>query len=178
MTVESNCEKIQELLLDYDEGFLEGESRQEVASHLETCQNCANYYRELKDSWQNLAKIKLPEIDPVPDYKERFWRKTEEEGARVTSKKHNLFPLFLALAASLACVFGLAVMYIFANPDMPSGSSAGVALEDKVVPVNEISEDAGDYYQGDFVYAEYTEPMDDDLLSQDLLDSAMREIYF
>lgn len=172
-----DCEKIKDLLLDYDEGFLEEDNCQEIAAHLESCKDCADYYRELKDSWQTLAKVELPEIEPTPNYQERFWRKTESEGIRVFPRKRNLFPYIFALAASLACVFGLAVMYIFANPNMPNRTTENYALEDRPAAVSEVGEVAEDYYQGDFIYAEYTEQTDD-LLSQDLLDSAMKEVYF
>ena len=70
-----DCEKIKDLLLDYDEGFLEEDNCQEIAAHLESCKDCADYYRELKDSWQTLAKVELPEIEPTPNYQERFWRR-------------------------------------------------------------------------------------------------------
>ncbi|MBQ7501436.1 zf-HC2 domain-containing protein [bacterium] len=188
---ELNCDRCQDLLLDYDEGFLSADEAASVSSHLQGCEACSLYLKELKKNWEDLAEA-FPaetELEPAADYRLRFWKRVGQEEAeaeivklRGKAERKGFFSGYrgLAAAAAAAFIFG-GVCFWGVGGNLYNGAGSGPvaskpAAETSAEAVSAQSEapDGDDSFES-YVYAEYNGEWDD-IMSQELLDSAFDDI--
>ena len=72
-----NCNEIKQLLDRFVNGELDASDRTRFESHLKICSDCRFEVHAQKKAWQMLAE--LSEIEPAPDYLERFRRRVAAE---------------------------------------------------------------------------------------------------
>lgn len=70
------CRNVQKKLSAYQDNELETHEREQVRSHLLSCQSCREQYAELERVWQTLGK--LEEIRPDPWFYRQLVRKIKE----------------------------------------------------------------------------------------------------
>ena len=72
-----NCSEIQQLIDRFMDGDLEPSARARFESHLKGCNDCRSEVHARQKAWQMLGE--LNEIEPAPDYLERFRRRIGDE---------------------------------------------------------------------------------------------------
>lgn len=188
---ELNCDRCQDLLLDYDEGFLSADDAASVASHLQSCRSCSLYLQALKKDWDDLGQAFPDEsaLEPAADYRLRFWKRVGREEAeakivelRGKAEKKGFFSGYRGLSAAAAAAFilgGVCFWGISGNPYNGADSGAIAVRPSAQASAEEVSAQNGSAEDDDslecFIYAGY-EGEWDDIMSQDLLDSAYDDI--
>ena len=103
------CEEIEKLLSPLIDGELPAAHAREVREHLGKCPQCAREFRLLTSPWDALLAHK--DIEPSPDFEERFWRRLRDEQVRVTEIRpaaftwRRLFKWSPAIAAGFLLAF-------------------------------------------------------------------------
>ena len=136
------CSKIQKKLSAYQDGELKPGEREEVRSHLLSCQSCREQFAELERVWKIAGQ--LEEIHPDPWFYRQVVRKIKEhrEQGFLPTLQH-VFRLSRApVAVSFVLIIGLLVgTYlgsILARCDLfpfqsnPTGDSSGVLTSMRV----------------------------------------------
>ncbi|MCR5662543.1 MAG: zf-HC2 domain-containing protein [bacterium] len=125
------CDKILQMLPDYDSGAIDSESAQEVEEHLGRCSSCqAEYDKILSEGWDDElfpvdSALKEKEISPSPSYKLKFWFALG--ASRETAARKSAFSKkWLTAAAAAAIVFSFWGGSIYAGGNMAE-SRADVA---------------------------------------------------
>lgn len=188
---ELNCDRCQDLLLDYDEGLLSADDAASVASHLQSCRSCSLYLQALKKSWDDLGQAFPDEsaLEPAADYRLRFWKRVGQEEAetrivelRGKAEKKGFFSGYRGLSAAAAAAFilgGVCFWGVSGNPyngadsDTIAVRPAAQASAEAVSAQSASAED--DESLESFIYAGYDGEWDD-IMSQDLLDAAYDDI--
>ena len=159
-----NCEHLDQVLL-YDVGELAQAEVEELEKHIENCETCAGYLKDLASLRDNKS------LDtPVPASLHKFW--VEKPKAKAHHGFSMIPPIIFAIAASVLVIIGITLFYNDSPaPDNKSISVAtATAIEDQ-----EIAEVLDDLFSFD----SFGEPVlsnegEDDL--EKVLDSIENEI--
>ncbi|HDJ22844.1 MAG TPA: zf-HC2 domain-containing protein [Candidatus Aminicenantes bacterium] len=81
------CTQITPKLIDLILGEIDDVTRKKVQKHLASCQSCRQELEELSQTWDKLGK--LPESDPNPSLKMRFYTLMEKYRQNYHQEKQN-----------------------------------------------------------------------------------------
>ncbi len=103
------CSKVQKKLSAYQDGELEPQEREQVKSHLLSCQVCSEQFDTLERTWQSLGELK--EIHPDPWFYRQLVRKIKEPRERgLLQGFQRVFPMLRVPAfASILLAIGILV---------------------------------------------------------------------
>jgi len=71
------CKQIKQLIPEYIEGRLKGDTRSRLESHLTTCRGCREETRLMGKTWLMLSEV--DDIKPDPHYISRFWSAVDSQ---------------------------------------------------------------------------------------------------
>lgn len=120
-----NCQKVEILIIDYIDQNLDEKIREEVSKHIAQCEFCMKEYKETRELFIFLNKIK--DEEPPVDMRDDFLAMLEQEKKEIRSaKKRNLMPqkkqttafnqrnfLLKIAAAIIILITGLSAGYLF-----------------------------------------------------------------
>ncbi len=118
------CDKILQMLPDYDSGAIDSESAQEVEEHLGHCSSCqAEYDKILGEGWDDEdfpvdSALKENEIMPSPSYKLKFWYELGASRGVSAARKSSFSKKWLTAAAAAAIIFSFWGGSIYAGGNM------------------------------------------------------------
>lgn len=75
------CQEVRESIADYLTGQLSAAALDKFNSHIEGCDACRGELEYLESMWASLGK--MPEVEPGPDLRARFYTMLEDEKRRV-----------------------------------------------------------------------------------------------
>ena len=93
-------------LVDWLEGRLSADKKEEIESHLKTCSSCRTYYSKMQELLDTPPEGILPELEPQP-YE---ITKIQSLALKDDSEQHSVFSLFpfkMAFIYSIALIFTL-----------------------------------------------------------------------
>ena len=65
------CEMFTELIPDYLAGYLDSDTKDQIASHIKECSKCKHELEQFETTWEKLGE--LPENEPGPALRENFY---------------------------------------------------------------------------------------------------------
>jgi hypothetical protein len=80
-----NCEQLKDLVAGYLAGELSAEARKDFEAHMGGCQGCRTEVTELEATWSALGFV--PDADPGPEMRPRFYAMLEEEKRRLAGSQ-------------------------------------------------------------------------------------------
>jgi hypothetical protein len=97
-------------LIDFVEGEVTPELRDDIAAHLETCPSCGEYVESLRRTFMAVAADRVP--DPSPGYWDYFEQRVRLRAGEVAGRPAPLWRWHLAFswAAGIAAAAALAVL--------------------------------------------------------------------
>jgi len=93
------CEKVNQVLADFLTGDLEEGARREVQAHIASCPGCGDELRTVCELWDKLGV--LPQEQPSPALRSRFYAMLEAEQARQQAAGPGLFDRIRSIFVSL-----------------------------------------------------------------------------
>ncbi|MFC1650525.1 HEAT repeat domain-containing protein [Candidatus Latescibacterota bacterium] len=69
------CDKFTELIPDFLAGYLDSDTKEQIASHIKECTNCKSELEQFETTWEKLGE--LPENEPGPALRENFYSMLE-----------------------------------------------------------------------------------------------------
>lgn len=99
------CKDVHTRLLDYAEGNLSEEEREQVSRHLQECEACSKLYPDMKEAWQMAREENIPH---QPFFYTRVRQRLEEERNRGVPASRPAFRTLLQ-PALFFLVLGLGI---------------------------------------------------------------------
>jgi anti-sigma factor RsiW len=62
-----DCQDLVELVTEYLEGTLDDDQRVTVEAHLATCEPCARYVEQMRETIERLGEVPLEDAEALPD---------------------------------------------------------------------------------------------------------------
>ena len=101
------CRSVQKKLSAYQDNELETHERQQVTSHLLSCQACRKQYAELERVWKIVGQVEEIRLDPW-SYQQIVRRIKEPREERLLPTRPHVFELFRTpVAVSIILIIGL-----------------------------------------------------------------------
>lgn len=105
-----NCKHFKELMNLFLDGYAKNEEIYFLEKHIDSCEECKNYFSKLKDYKENLKKLERKEI-PLGFEKKVMERIEEKEKSKLFFKRR----LFLELSISFILLFSIFIVYLNLN---------------------------------------------------------------
>jgi len=116
----TECKKVEDVLIDYVEGTLPDILRAEIDAHIQSCTKCDRLIREFSPLWQSFStqEKEAPSRSFWPDLVQRI--QTDEKPEKIWSHialgfKRSLRPVAIALLFLLGAFFGYQLGHVPEN---------------------------------------------------------------